>query len=144
MINLFDRIAWAKDNLKPVQSDYRVVFEADPINGCAAVLVPDPNWMAAALHGDLLPPVDVYQRFETDENGRITNGHILHETTIAAMSEEEAVEYLVQKDVPSHVWQDTSGNALRLVICRKHQLPQSRVFRNAWTISQTPKQELTA
>ena len=45
--HLFDRLCWAKENLEPHQSDYRVVYE-DSIDECAKILVPDPNWMACA------------------------------------------------------------------------------------------------
>ena len=61
--HLWDRLAEAKSRLAPVQSQYRVLFEnpAEP-DAPAAVLVPDPNWMAAALAGNVLPPIDTYLR----------------------------------------------------------------------------------
>ena len=55
--HLWDRLCWAKENLEGVQSDYRVVYE-DSIDECAKILVPDPNWMACALQGGILPPVE--------------------------------------------------------------------------------------
>lgn len=135
-LKLYERLELAKDQLEPVQSDYRVVFEAD-LDNPASVLVPDPNWMACALHGGILPSVEVYHQLETDENERITNGYLLHETTpVGPMTEEEAIEYLVQKDMPVHVWQQGSANAKRMVICRKKQLPASREWRDAWKINQ--------
>ena len=57
--HLFDRLCWAKENLEGHQSDYRVVYE-DSVDECAKILVPDPNWMACALQGGILPPVEVY------------------------------------------------------------------------------------
>lgn len=133
---LHERIAIAKQHLEPVQSDYRVVFESD-LDSPSSILVPDPNWLACALHGDILPPVSVYHDLEYDDRGAITNGHILHETPpVAAMSEEEAIEYLIQKDVPKHVWAAKSGNAIKMVVCRKNQLPLNREWRNAWKIKQ--------
>jgi len=134
-LKLHERLSYARV-LPPVQSDYRVVFEAN-IDSPASILVPDPNWMACALHGGILPPVEVYHRLETDDNGRIINGRILHDTPlIGPMSEEEAIEYLIQKDVPAHVWQGSQGNRPKFVICRKTQLPQSREFRNAWALKE--------
>ena len=55
MMHLWDRLAEAKSRLEPVQSKYRVVFE-DPAtpDETAKVLVPDPNWLAAALKGNIL------------------------------------------------------------------------------------------
>ena len=46
--HLWDRLCWAKENLEGYQSEYRVVYE-DSIDECAKILVPDPNWMAAAM-----------------------------------------------------------------------------------------------
>lgn len=133
---LWQRLEIARQHLEPVQSDYRVVFEAD-LDSSACALVPDPNWMACALHGGILPPVHVYHDLEYDENGRVLNGHILHETApIGAMSEEEAIEYLIQKDVPANIWKRAQGNSVRLVICRKTQLPATRSWRNAWKLIQ--------
>jgi hypothetical protein len=64
--HLFDRLCWAKENLDGVQSDYRVVYE-DSVDECAKILVPDPNWMACALQGGILPPVWVYHELAKDE-----------------------------------------------------------------------------
>ena len=116
-------------DLDGVQSDYRVVFE-DNVDDCAKVLVPDPNWMACALQGGILPPVWVYWELAKDEAQpdfkKHTRGCLLHQTEpVGPMTEEEAIEYLIQKDVPQHVWQNINeGNKPRLVICTKQQLPK--------------------
>jgi hypothetical protein len=53
------------------------------------------------------------------------------------MTEERAIEYLIMKDLPGHVWQNwDKANKPRLVICKKSQLPSTRVWRNAWKISE--------
>lgn len=137
---LFDRLCWAKENLDGVQSDYRVVYE-DKLDECAKILVPDPNWMACALQGGILPPVEVYHELAKDEAKedfkKHTRGYLLHETEpVEAMTEEEAIEYLILKDCPESVWKTyNEGNRLKMVICRKEQLPQTREWRNAWRIS---------
>jgi hypothetical protein len=52
------------------------------------------------------------------------------------MTEEEAIEYLIQKDIPEKVWREyEKSNRPRLVICKKEQLPQQRTWRNAWKIA---------
>lgn len=135
-LKLYERLAIAKEHLEPIQSDYRVIFETD-LDSPSSILVPDPNWMAAAICGGILPPVEVYHQLETDNQGRVINGHIFHETPpIGAMNEEEAIEYLIQKDIPEHVWAVKRGNAIKMVICRKNQLPAGREWRNAWKIKQ--------
>jgi len=137
--HLFDRLYWAKENLDGVQSDYRVVYE-DSVDGCAKILVPDPNWMAAALQGGILPPIWVYHELAKDEAQlnfkEHTRGYLLHITEpIEAMTEEEAIEYLILKDCPQSVWQTwNKGNRQTMVICKKEQLPQTRTWRNAWKI----------
>ena len=83
--HLWERLHWAKDNLEKVQSDIRVVYE-DPedMDSPAKVLVPDPNWMACALQGGILPPVEVYWELAKDEAQpdfkKHTRGYLLHNT----------------------------------------------------------------
>ena len=138
--HLFDRLCWAKENLEGVQSDYRVVYE-DNVDECAKILVPDPNWMACALQGGILPPVQVYWELAKDEAQpdfvKHTRGHLLHNTKpVEAMTEEQAIEYLIMKDCPQSVWREwDSGNKPKMVICRKEQLPATREWRNAWKIT---------
>ena len=138
--HLFERLGWAKENLEPVQSDYRVVFEKD-IDAPASILVADPNWMAAAKQGGILPPVWVYWLLAADEAHpdfkKHTRGYLLHETKpIGPLTEEQAIEYLILKDVPREVWENYDvGNKPKLVICNKSQLHKTREWRNAWSIS---------
>ena len=140
--HLFDRLCWAKENLEGYQSDYRVVYE-DNIDECAKVLVPDPNWMACALQGGILPPVQVYWELAKDEAQpdfkKHTRGHLLHNTKpVEAMTEEQAIEYLIMKDIPQRVWREyQKANKPRLVICKKDQLPSTRIWRNAWKIDKS-------
>ena len=67
-----------------------------------------------------------------------TRGYLLHQTEpIKAMTEEEAIEYLILKDIPQHVWKNwDKSNRPKMVICRKNQLPATREWRNAWRISE--------
>lgn len=136
MMHLWDRLAEAKSRLEPVQSKYRVLFE-DPedMESPAKVLVPDPNWMACALEGNILPPIDTYQRDRDVPDGE-PKEHPYAEP-IGAMTEEEAIEYLIQKDIPPHIWRDYRGNRIILKIVPVELVPSDRSFRNAWKINQT-------
>jgi len=127
--HLFDRLCWAKENLDAVQSDYRVVYE-DSVDECAKILVPDPNWMACALQGGIFQAQPDFKKH--------TRGYLLHKTEpMPAMTEEEAIEYLIMKDCPQHVWRNwDEGNKPKMVICRKEQLPGTREWRNAWKITE--------
>ena len=134
--HLWDRLAEAKSRLAPVQSKYRVLFEnpAEP-DAPAAVLAPDPNWMAAALAGGVLPPIDTYLRDQNVPDGQ-PKEHPYAEP-IGAMTEEEAIEYLVQKDISPQVWREYNGNRIIMKIVPVELIPSDRSFRNAWKINQT-------
>ena len=136
MTHLWERLAEAKSRLAPVQSQYRVLFEnpAEP-DAPASVLVPDPNWMAAALAGGVLPPIDTYLRDQNVPDGQ-PKEHPYAEP-IGAMTEEEAIEYLIQKDISPKVWRDYQGNRIIMKIVPVELIPSDRSFRNAWKINQT-------
>ena len=133
--HLWDRLAEAKTRLDPVQSKYRVLFE-DPAtpDEPAKVLVPDPNWMACALEGGILPPIETYQRDRGVPDGE-PKEHPYAEP-IGAMTEEEAIEYLVQKDIAPAIWRDYKGNRTIMKIVPVEMIPSDRSFRNAWRIMQ--------
>ena len=140
-VHLFDRLVWAKKNLKPYYTDYRIVYE-NTIDKCDSVVVPDQNWMACAIQGHILPPVWVYLELAKDEAHpdfkEHTRGYLLHTVEpIGPMTEEEAIEYLIMKDVPQNVWTNwNKGNKPKLVICKKQQLPATRDWRDAWKIKE--------
>ena len=140
--HLWDRLAEAKTRLDPVQSKYRVLFEnpTEP-DAPASVLVPDPNWMAAALAGDVLPPIDTYLRDQNVPDGQ-PKEHPYAEP-VGAMTEEEAIEYLIKKDISPQVWRDYQGNRTIIKIVPVELIPSDRSFRNAWKISQA-EQEIAA
>ena len=140
--HLWDRLAEAKSRLAPVQSKYRVLFEnpAEP-DAPASVLVPDPNWMAAALAGNVLPPIDTYLRDRDVPDGQPKEHP--YAKPIGPMTEEEAIEYLIQKDIPPQVWRDYKGNRSVMKIVPVELIPSDRSFRNAWKINQT-EMELAA
>lgn len=132
--HLWDRLHEAKQRLTPVQSKYRVLFEdpSDP-DAPAKVLVPDPNWMACALEGGILPPIEAYLHDKTTPDGS-PKLHPYAEP-IGPMTEEEAIEYLIKKDIPNEVWQ-YQGNRIVLKIVPVELIPTDRMFRNAWQIKQ--------
>lgn len=135
MSHLWDRLTEAKSRLAPVQSKYRVLFEnPQKPDAPAAVLVPDPNWMAAALAGGILPPIEAYLRDRDVPDGQPKEHP--YADPIGSMTEEEAIEYLVMKDVPAHVWRDYVGNRCVMKIVPVELVPSDRSFRNAWKIEQ--------
>ena len=142
--HLWNRLCWAKDNLERVETEYVVVYE-DPNepDKPVSVMHPAPEWMSCALQGGILPPVSSYWELKKDENAPDFKQHtrgpeLLHNMKpIDAMTEEQAIEYLIMKDVPQHIWRNwDKANKPRLVICRKEQLPEKREWRNAWKIKE--------
>ena len=123
--NLWDRLSKAKKKLDPVEPEYAIVFEADDSPTCN-ILHPDPNWMACALEGGILPPISAY-----------VLGLDIHSETVGPMTQEQAIEYLLMKNVPREVW-DTpqAGNRRRFAIVPRSSIPSDRTFRNAWILSQ--------
>ena len=134
-MKLHERLQWAKENLEPVDPQYTIFWE-DPndLDAPVRITIPSPEWLACALFGGILPPVDAYLNIQTDEKGNVSNGEIIHKEVIGPMTEEEAMEYLVQKDIPISVWIDKYSNRQRFKICKKSDIPNDRTFRNAWRL----------
>ncbi len=141
--HLWDRLCWAKKNLKPYKSEYCIVWnDFKKLNDDITVTYPDPNFLSCALQGGILPPIQVYWQLKKDEENsnfvNHTRGYLLHNTKpIEAMTEQQAIEYLIMKDLPEYVWKDyNKANKTRLLICKKSQLPSTKIWRNAWRINQ--------
>ena len=52
---------------------------------------------------------------------------------IGKLTEEEAMEYLIMKDIPRRVW-GKKHNRPMFKIVRTEQVPTDRLFRNAWRL----------
>ncbi|AGH15997.1 hypothetical protein DVVG_00011 [Dunaliella viridis virus SI2] len=132
------------------QPPFAILWEdpQDP-DAPARVTAPSPIWWAMALHGDILPPVEVYWALHHDERQpgfrRHHRGALLHDTPpMRAMSAEEAMAYLVMKDIPPAVWRDYTGNRTILRIVPRALVPTDRRFRNAWRIAQDTQMQVAA
>lgn len=156
--HLFQRILRAKAKLTPVEPEYAVVYERPGAEGEVSVCTPSPEWMAMAMAGGYLPPVEVYHQLrcrwvnEAGEEcfttlgthpgsgwkeGTVVNGHLLHTVKpIGPMTQEEAIEYILQKDVPRAVWADHDrANRPRFHIVPRSLVPRQRGFRNCWRLN---------
>lgn len=139
--HLSDRFKWAKENLNPTPSEFVIAFE-DGFEGPVKVITPDPNWMACALQGGILSPIEAYLMDKKLPDGALVLAHIAD--PIGPMTEEEAIEYLIKKDIPNNVWDVSQGNSIKFVICRPGQLPPTTDFRSAWQLSQNTEIENVA
>jgi hypothetical protein len=157
--HLWFRLCYYAQVLPKVQSKYRVAFEvpSEP-DAPAKVLIPDPNFMAAAMHGGILPDISAYladrrtmdaykeehgsmEGFNWREQGGAKHPYA---EPRGPMSEEEAIEYLIQKDIPQSVWRDYKGNRTIMKIVPVELIPTDRSFRNAWVIAQDKEELETA
>jgi hypothetical protein len=141
-MQMLDRLRKVRKELRPFfKTEYCVVYE-DIDMDCCAVYHPSPEAMTALMHGDVFPPVWVYWELKKDEakpdftrhsEGR---GYLLHDTPREGpKTEEEALLYLIMKDVPQHIWRNyETSNSVHLKIIRREQQPD-REFRNAWRIA---------
>ena len=82
-----------------------------------------------------MPPIDTYLRDRDVPDGQ-PKEHPYAEP-IGAMTEEQAIEYLIQKDIPPQVWREYQGNRCVLKIVPVELIPSDRSFRNAWKVNQT-------
>jgi hypothetical protein len=113
---------------QPVTASYVIAYEAS-VDAPLTLQIPDPNWLAMALAGGVLPAVEAYH-----SKDRAT---IEAAPAIGPLSEEQAMEYLLQKDVPREIWDAPTSNRRRFIITRKNALPPTRQWRNAWRLSET-------
>ncbi len=151
MINMIDwrtstyreRIRWARYNLKPFFTEYRVVYD-DIDMKTAAIMVPDQHFMANLMYGGLVPPAWVKLKLREDsehpdfvDHRDMGNFELLDQTEpLGPLTEEEAIEYLIQTDIPRSIWEDwDQGNFRKIVVCKKNQLPKTREWRDTWRIA---------
>lgn len=167
--HLGTRLFDAKDRLKPVQSKYRVAFEdASDLDAPLKVLNPDLNWMAAAMAGGIVPPVEAYWEAKfrmvlemadgekvqvivsgfnvsdllaelTKRGGKMLSQVVVdyppaYAEPLGPMTEQQAIEYLIKKDIPPRVWKK-EHNRTMMAIVHRDQIPTERVYRNAWDLS---------
>ena len=126
---------------------YRVLYEDPnyPDESCK-VLIPSDNWLSVAMSGGL-PPISVYWELQDDEKKAIDEGkhvdfkHNLSKwrnqftsVRIGKLTEEEAMEYLIMKDLPKRIW-SVKYNRPMFKIVKEKQVPTNRAFREAWEIT---------
>jgi len=138
-MKLIDRLASAKGTLENVEPTYCIAWEdPDTPDDPVKITVPAPEWLACALEGGILPPVEVYHAIEdTLVDGKVDPevGKRLHEAPrMPPMTEEQAMEYLLMKDVPRRVWQQQRNRQMFYIVPR-HMIPTDRSFRGAWRLN---------
>lgn len=128
---LFTRICWAQKNLDPVEPKYAIVWQNE-IDEPLKIEHPGPRWLAQALAGGILPPIEARLLDKDIPDGEKKNHP--YADPIGAMTEEEAMEYLVKLILPNHIWMDKTSNRKKFVICRRDMLPADDTYRGAWRL----------
>lgn len=106
------------------QPQYCIVWEdPDDLDAPVKITTPSPQWLVMAMHGNVLPPVEDANP-PVNKHGNVISGHTLHDNVIDAMTEEDAMVYLLQKDVPMRVWKHSNDNRHRFVICKRSIAPK--------------------
>ena len=149
-MRLYEReITLKRRGCKPVTPKYVIVFEdPDDLDAPCKIQVPTPEWIAYCLHGNFICSAEHFirdkrfyaewtknnpnQQFNWKDHG---GNSASYAETLPAMTQEEAMELLLQKDVPERVWNNTTSNATRYKICRKEMIPSNRQYRNAWRLA---------
>lgn len=132
-LKLWDRELISRQLLDPVEPSYCIVWEdsADP-DAPVKITHPAPRWLAMALAGGFLPSVDTYLRDAERADGEPKEHP--YAPPIGPMTEVEAMEYLLMKDVPFRVWREPS-NRPRFAIVPRSSIPTDRTHRNAWRMA---------
>jgi hypothetical protein len=129
-----DRWHVARAYLEPSQTQYAVIYEdPDEPDAPVAILHPSPNAMSALKAGGIFPEVSsiLADKDKPDDAPKLHP----YATTCGPLSEEQAIEYLIFKDVPSRVLAN-QGNRQILRIVKRASIPSDRTYRNAWRLAQ--------
>ena len=100
-MRLIDRIDWAHDHVPRVEPTYCIAWE-DPADPDAPVVIthPAPEWLAMAMHGGLLPPIEAYHHMPL----RLTlaDGRVIETIELEAQEYRRRAEVRHEAVLPHH------------------------------------------
>ena len=118
-----------------------IVPEISAYMGLPLLQVYAMNGVLKEVHAPGHQAAEVRHKMKLDgwiyQGEKVLPTHDLHTAkTMPAMTEEQAIEYLLMKDVPGQVWKNANqSNSRKFVICRKDQVPSDRTHRQSWRIA---------
>ena len=74
---------------------------------------------------------------EKEKRGKLAQEEELIEKELiekSQLTEEEAIEYLIQKDIPTHIWAHKYNRPM-LKVVPVEMVPTDRSYRNAWKLA---------
>jgi len=127
------------------ETEYVVVYEdgektkinngLEEYDAPAKVMIPTPEWMYEAMSGGILLPIWAHFKLREELSLEERADIIFNTPKLGPLTEEQAIAYLIMKDIPEHVWSDKSTNMPKYKIAKRSQLPDSREWRNAWRLA---------
>ena len=148
-VHLWERLKWAQENLdQSVKPKYCIVWEdPDKPDEPVRVRTPSPEFLACALAGGILPDIEVFLADKaTTDAWELRHGSLKgfswqglnpqHPWAAprGPMTEEEAMEYIVQKDIPTRVWGKQHNRPMFKIVPRSA-IPKDKTNRNAWRLN---------
>lgn len=128
-------------------TDYRVIYEdPDDLDAPVHILVPSDQWMQTAMSGGL-PIISIWWALQDAEQAAIDEGRHrsfrhseemldaqINGPRAGKLTEEQAIEYLIMKDIPRRVWGQNHNRPMFKIVLKQN-IPTNRQFRNAWRMS---------
>jgi hypothetical protein len=165
--SLRQRYLRAHQTLTPVETDLVCVWE-DPneLDAPMRITHPSARYLAQLMAGGVHPPIEAHhgtlllivskqdgrhrvcRRIEREKVRRelgpefseyLVDARLVQKETAGPMTVEQAVEYVIQKDVPAYVWKEEHNRPMFKII-KRDQLPTSRQFRDAWRLGVEQKE----
>ena len=127
MTPLLSRLLWAHENIISKPCPFAIVWD-DPErpDTPARVTIPTDSYWAFLLHGGIVPPVSVWR-----DKDHI---RVHYAGPIGQLTREQAMRYVLEKDVPRHVWSDSKRNARAYQILPRDHVPKDRSKRDHWIL----------
>lgn len=126
------------------ETEYVVVYEdgekmqindREEVDAPAKVMIPAPEWMYQALKGGELLPLWVHFKLREELSVEERANIIFNTPKLPPLTEEQAIAYLIMKDIPEHVWNTGKSNKPKYRVAKRNQMPATREWRNAWRLA---------
>ena len=113
------------------ETEYVVVYE----DGEKTHINDYEEWMYQALKGDELLPLWVHFKLREELSLEERADLIFNTPKLPPLTEEQAIAYLIMKDIPEHVWNTGKSNKPKYRVAKRSQMPATREWRNAWRLA---------
>lgn len=125
--HLYLRMVKAYLLVEPIKCDWCIIWE-NPSSSSepACITYPSQRYLAFLMHGGICPPISSWLSGDRDR--------INYDKPMGKLPLDQALKYVLMKDVPRHVWQN-SANRPYYKIVPTSLIPSVRDKRNAWSFN---------